>query len=316
MKLTWTLLTLVSLFAGVYIIISTIKDYLEHDVLTQTKRIQPAQSILPAVIFCAFNDVNASNIFQEAAYNNWKYESIMDGESFQAFPDFGCTGCIKFNNASKLFLAKDPFWDVLSFKALKDFGSISVFIIDNYINILSFSDLVTNIEFKNQASIYFQVSKRVEKTLAQPYSPCRSMSDQGYRQINCIAECRNNHFLRKYNCTLINYYSTPGYAYCNKRLRYSYEFDGECKQQCPEECFLIKFETRVMSLDDWDFGGHSIEISYSDLSYIEISQTPKMTGFTLISSIGGALGLFIGIRFLSLVELFEYFADIFLILFS
>ena len=55
------------------------------------------------------------------------------------------------------------------------------------------------------------------------------------------------------------------------------------------------------------------EVWYSDLSYIEISQTPKMTGFSLMNEIGGALGLFVGITFLSLLELFEFFFEIFLV---
>lgn len=57
-----------------------------------------------------------------------------------------------------------------------------------------------------------------------------------------------------------------------------------------------------------------LDFFYSDISYIEVSQTPKMNGFSLISNIGVALGLFIGIRFLSMVELLEYLTEIFCIL--
>ena len=50
---------------------------------------------------------------------------------------------------------------------------------------------------------------------------------------------------------------------------------------------------------------------FSDFSYLEITQIPKMTAFSLIASIGGSLALFIGIRFLSLVEILEFFIDVF-----
>ena len=57
----------------------------------------------------------------------------------------------------------------------------------------------------------------------------------------------------------------------------------------------------------------SVRVSFSDLSFIQISQNPKMTGFSLISSVGGTLGLFIGIRFLSLVEVLEYVSEVYLV---
>lgn len=48
-------------------------------------------------------------------------------------------------------------------------------------------------------------------------------------------------------------------------------------------------------------------------SYLEISQTPKMTGFSLISETGGALGLFVGITFLRLFGVFIRFIGSFFI---
>jgi hypothetical protein len=53
-----------------------------------------------------------------------------------------------------------------------------------------------------------------------------------------------------------------------------------------------------------------------DASYIEISQTPKMSGYSLLNEIDGALGLFVGISFLSILELFEYFFETFLVFYK
>lgn len=316
MKLTWTLMTLMSLFAGLFIIYNTIQDYNKNDVMTRTERIQPDESILPTVIFCTWEkDLNLTNIFQRVIiYSDWIKST---GETFQAFPDYGCTGCIKFNSASELFTVTDAYRDWLNFEASQNFGTISVFITDNYLNVFDLSHTVTTVQFNPGTIISIQVSKRVEKRLARPYSECQSMAGS-YRQVNCIAQCRNSRFLTEYNCTLTNYYGTPGYDYCPKRLRYSEEFDDKCSQQCPEECVLIKFDTRVISYKDWehtDSNNQVIQIQYSELSYIEIRQTPMMTGFTLIAAVGGALGLFIGIRFVSIVELVEYLTEIFWILF-
>ena len=43
---------------------------------------------------------------------------------------------------------------------------------------------------------------------------------------------------------------------------------------------------------------------------------PAMTIITLVSNIGGVLGLFLGISFLSFVEVFELGFDIFLIVYK
>jgi hypothetical protein len=48
-----------------------------------------------------------------------------------------------------------------------------------------------------------------------------------------------------------------------------------------------------------------ISVHYNSLHYTMINQLPKMEIFDLVSNIGGTLGLFIGISFLSFVELIE-----------
>ena len=53
-----------------------------------------------------------------------------------------------------------------------------------------------------------------------------------------------------------------------------------------------------------------------DFSSLEITQIPKFTSFNLVSTIGGTLGIFVGIRFLSIVEVVELFMDILVVTFS
>ena len=54
-------------------------------------------------------------------------------------------------------------------------------------------------------------------------------------------------------------------------------------------------------------------IYYEDLKYTWINQQPKIELFGLISNIGGSLSLFVGISFISFLELFEVFTEIFFI---
>jgi hypothetical protein len=53
---------------------------------------------------------------------------------------------------------------------------------------------------------------------------------------------------------------------------------------------------------------------YESLSYTVIDQIPKMNMLDLISNIGGNLGLFIGVSFLSFAEIIELFIEILFIL--
>jgi hypothetical protein len=55
-------------------------------------------------------------------------------------------------------------------------------------------------------------------------------------------------------------------------------------------------------------------VYFNDLKYTFISEEPKTELFNVISNIGGILGLFLGISFLSFVELFEILFEIFITL--
>jgi hypothetical protein len=57
-------------------------------------------------------------------------------------------------------------------------------------------------------------------------------------------------------------------------------------------------------------------IYYKNLNYKLISQKPKTEMFNFISNIGGLLGVFLGISFLSFIEIFETFFEIMFILFK
>ena len=112
----------------------------------------------------------------------------------------------------------------------------------------------------------------------------------------------------------------------------------KCHQHCPLECDSISYKiTSYLELindkgkiSQGRKGGYglnfdtyeqvnnhfvSILVYYRDLRYTLITQDPKTQLFDFISSIGGILGLFLGISFLSFVELFEIIFEISLILF-
>ena len=127
-----------------------------------------------------------------------------------------------------------------------------------------------------------------------------------------MLQCQNKLFVRNYNCTLINYYSVVGYAYCDQIRSESTEFKAVCDQECPLECPLITYSADLSYSDRKDLP-QSIRVQFADISYFETSQTPQMTGFNLMNEVGDALGLFIGISFMSQLELLEFLSEIFLV---
>lgn len=53
-----------------------------------------------------------------------------------------------------------------------------------------------------------------------------------------------------------------------------------------------------------------IAVYYSNLGYDSYSETENMSLLDLISNIGGTLGLFLGVSFLSFVEILDFFLQI------
>lgn len=316
-------MTLLSLLAGVYIIANTIQDFLKFDVFTQTKRIHSDSNSLPSVTFCS-DATDLRSLFSQALFierfgttdlrGHVFYESNL---AYDGFPYYHCIQFNNFRNKTKEFVSdKDSDPEILRFNVkLGNVKFMDVFISDYYMDILDWSQFVTGFGNNARGDFYIALTKSIELQSEEPYNHCQLLADQTYRRVNCMAQCENNQSIGKYNCTMGNYYSIPGYDFCPKDVSKS-EFGSVCGQQCPQECHKTKFMAVVSIIESKHQPNDSVllDFFYSDISYIEVSQTPKMNGFSLISNIGGALGLFIGVRFLSMVELLEYLTEIFCLL--
>lgn len=320
MKMIWTVMTLVSLSAGLFIIAKTMDSFYQNDVFTQTKRMQPEYHLMPSVTFCS-DATNLHALVNRAQFIETNRSTDLTGIDFYEDNLNTAAKCIKFNNyrnnGDSLFYNKDSNDDHFKFyiDLNVDFRTIDVFFSDNYLNVLDWSQLVTGIGNKAKGSYYVDVSKIKEQKLEEPYNHCELIADETYRQANCLAQCKNNKAISRFNCTLRNYFSRRAFDYCAHAIHETFQLDTDCAKDCPLECHSTKFDAIVSNYVTSAGPNDSVKfsISYLDSSYIEMSQSPKMNAFTLISSIGGALGLFIGIRFLSMVELLEYLTEIFFV---
>lgn len=134
------------------------------------------------------------------------------------------------------------------------------------------------------------------------------------------------------------------YCHANKYMEFfAQDVKARCSAECPLECnqlsyritssrsdypskvyydFLVKdpsiarrfgLNAYLITYDNMKRSVLGLNIYYQTLNYILIEQDKKMTLFDLISNIGGLLGLFCEISFLSIVELIDLVTAVLLI---
>jgi hypothetical protein len=303
--------------------------------------------------FINFNILDDFKIFLKSIQFKEKTFDLKNSKSgiefFKIPKSFG--SCVRFNGLSD-FRAIENKLDSFSLRALSPYqdsailtkyihNEFEVYITDNYIN--SFMNLdPLNLDNKKQHSISI-VKAETETKLGEPYNNCTEAMDKTYRQMNCIEQCINKEIKDMYNCSIPSFYKSNGLEECggklldynikkadydnisNKFKSIDYEnhinyimnltkqFYHVCEIKCPNICESVLFNTQVISTQFSE--GTLFSFSISDFSTLVITQIPKMTLFTLISYIGGTLGLFIGMSFLNIFEIFEFLIEaIFLIL--
>ena len=161
----------------------------------------------------------------------------------------------------------------------------------------------------------------IEIKLTEPYNPCKESSiDEPIHQLNCIGNCIFKEIKDKYNCTFLqSLFAIKGFAECElvrkEYLDFEKEFTPDCLKECPlVSCFSEKFTYDVRTTID--LNSQTIFVFFfRDLSTLNITQIPKIDGFTFINNIGGGLGLFMGIAFPTLVEFIQFIFEIFSITF-
>jgi hypothetical protein len=98
--------------------------------------------------------------------------------------------------------------------------------------------------------------------------------------------------------------------------------------QCPSECDIIDYDTSISTLSatsldylkeyvEYNYEGqfsrilnlsssaYLINIYFNELGYTQIVEVPNYTPISLISNIGGTLGLFLGMSLLSFIEIVD-----------
>jgi hypothetical protein len=95
--------------------------------------------------------------------------------------------------------------------------------------------------------------------------------------------------------------------------RFQNEIDS-CEPVCPQECSSVQYRVIPTNSDPEDNNKIFI-FSVTSFSSLELTQILKMSVYNLIASIGGSSSLFIGLRFISVIEIVELILDIFFAMF-
>ena len=87
---------------------------------------------------------------------------------------------------------------------------------------------------------------------------------------------------------------------------YNKQIDAECGNYCPLECKTEKFDSSLTQLPSQS-GPNTIKfyINYESLSYLSYQESPSISVYNLVSNIGGAIGLLLGMSLLSIFEVIQ-----------
>jgi hypothetical protein len=151
-----------------------------------------------------------------------------------------------------------------------------------------------------------------------------------YTQRDCIEMCYQRLAISQCDCLDRQSMNISSHDYCfedkdikclinaYKRFKLkqnSYVFNV-CLPSCPLECTSrdFQFTSSFSQITSNNVSTAKINIYYESLSYLELIETEAMTIIDLISSIGGIMGLFLGISFMSFMEFVEMIFKIIFIL--
>lgn len=325
-KLLWSLAVASISTFGIYIIFNNIADYYNYDVITNTRMIEQKSAIFPAISFCAPTNTNGMLSIHSAFWQNSTNTRQIAASSFQY--SGRCVRFSDYQNDSRTFTQVDGIGLSHSVNIdIKTSSPVTIYFTDNY---LKSNENSVQLVLDPATNYYIFLSKTVDSKLAEPFNPCSSRLDKDYRHLNCKQECIYEQVAEKFNCNYLAYGSFvsnqfTGIPKCITNLS-DYEFSikkaglfGDyCESLCPKECMTTKFDTKVKLFRSKDRQSpanlSSFVIFFEDLHYLDFSQIPKISEFTLLSNIGGALGAFLGLQFLSVVELIEFLIEGFIVL--
>jgi len=144
-------------------------------------------------------------------------------------------------------------------------------------------------------------------------------TNKTYFQKDCLDLCA---LVLACNCTE----DVVDYTHCLNRQNYDCIFKrnsslfatsmrpAKCYEKCPYECETVIYKLSQSYLGRYiekNISKIKLSIYYPELEYVFASQLTKVSWIDLISSVGGVLGLFMGISFFTLIEILAILSEVF-----
>ncbi len=327
MVTVWVVSHIAFLAIGFYMVSSSIKDFLDYNVVTNIVTLLKLPVTFPAVTLCSENitDSNIDSSISNFGKNNDTFDKLQI--KLEAFNDYDYGNCLRFNgliNDSSLLR------NVTGTDLKKN--SLNIYMNDiplNYAVIyITHNSLNT---FGNETpryvnsgkSYYFYLNRRLlDEKLSEPWNRCLNQS-YDYHVENCLEQCINNQVAIKYNCRLTGYYQSNSLTSCLEKADTKDKYPDEdgwreeltpfCQTQCVEECFTTSYTYNVIEDNPAGDSQTIITILFSDLRYTYTTQIPKSSGFDLFGFIGGTLGMVCGFQLATFVEFLDFIFEIILI---
>jgi hypothetical protein len=350
LKVMWLILFLLSSSVGIYLVIQSFINYFSFDVVTSIKIFKEIPTEFPAITFfilrnkkfnislndlifkCQFNNIEC-NISKDIRVNEDKFGFI--SYTFKSQPTY-----LDGSFTSLLFGIK-----LANISATNKLDGLRIIIHNKTYDPNYYMGVLFN-GFNIAPGLDYQISvKRIfSYKLGLPYNNCLKdvksidsfdsdlyryiiqSTNYSYRQSDCFMYYAGQKLYNYLNITnKIDRWENIAAAnpqHFDKLMIASLNMMkksiDEISLKCPEECDSIQYDishsftkyseviTKNVQIEDYVF----FTVFYESLQYTVIDQIEKMDIFDLISNIGGNLGLFIGISFLSFAELIELFIEI------
>lgn len=345
-KILWLFFFSLSTILAINFTKNSVLEYLEYEKVTKYQVINEIQSDFPTITFCSensFNFTSLDDLIVNCLFNADTSCFLQKSAYFESYYDIGYGLCYRFNGAySHLFK---------SFYSGIRFGLSLELNIRNYSDLIISINNKTHLPYSlvNKetyiapfTSSFFVVSRIFLKRLPKPYNDCYEdlttfefnktfinmilKENRTYSQKECLELCGFSYYLEHSTCgchpPIRNVEVSCFLKASNEKVKNcTIDFVGRnlknimtktCLNYCPLEC-----ESNGLSIEKYStnsIGSTKIRVYLDDLQYTIISQDPKTYLFELIANIGGVLGLFLGISFLSFIEILEIILEIIFIL--
>lgn len=336
-RLIWAICFLVALITCAIAMKENLNSFISYHVISQVKISYHDEIIFPQVTICKYQDSFNQSQIDLCSFDN----KINCTDSLSLIKVYNLEGafsnCLQFNNGQLV----DVFKQTTGHNIIGGLRlNVTFSYLTNSANLLYIGNkfekplyAAPDAIFSDGESVSIILEQTTEENLNKPYSDCLKESDiykledshlakktiafnHRYQKSKCYFLCKFKYFAEKYNCTYPQLYDIDSSIKCidtkeNRAFHYTsyFSFETHCSESCPLECDKTRYSISMTRIDKLPYISNKsfqLTMNYYDLKSTMIKQVPAMSGWDLTSKLGGLLGLFVGFKILSFVDILQF----------